>query len=113
MAGNLARDHFRSEAMESDGPVHLAETDPGADELLLRDADRRAVVEALQELNPVHREVLILKFYHEMRIEEIAEVTGAPPGTVKSRLFHGLKHLKARLGQEGGAFHDARAQAGR
>lgn len=110
IANNLARDHFRSayhrhvqaDAMEEQGPIHLADCDPGADELLLRDADRRAVVEALQGLNPLQREVLILKFYQEMRIEEIAEVTGAPVGTVKTRLFHGLKHLKARLGQEGG-----------
>ncbi|MFZ5814300.1 MAG: RNA polymerase sigma factor [Bacillota bacterium] len=119
IAGNLARDHFRSayrrreqaDAMEEQGPVHLAEIEPGADELLLRDADRRAVVEALQLLSPSQREALILKFYHEMRVDEIAEVTGAPPGTVKSRLFHGLKQMKRHLSREGGSAHDGRADA--
>lgn len=104
IAANLGRDHFRSAYQRHEAPdtldtwgESLRDGGPGADELLLRDADRREVADALQRLNPVQREVLVLKFFHEMRIEEIAEVTCAPLGTVKSRLFHGLKHMKSML----------------
>lgn len=115
IAANLIRDHYRSAYKRRESPdafavwgesersALLTDQGPTADELLLRDDSRREVVEALQTLNPVQREVLVLKFYHDMRLEEIAEVTDSPIGTVKSRLFHGLKHLKAYLGREGAA----------
>ena len=49
---------------------------------------------ALAQLSPDHREVLILRFYHDLKLEEIADVTHTPVGTVKSRLFHALKQMK-------------------
>lgn len=110
VAGNLLRDYFRRahnrreqpDAMVGWADQQLPDLAPPADELLLRDDDRREVVEALHTLSPAHREVIVLRFYHELSVEEIAAVTGTPEGTVKSRIFYALKHLKARLGQEGG-----------
>lgn len=119
IAANLARDHLRSayhrreqaDAFdvwgETERSALLTDSSPGADELLLRDADRREVVEALQFLSPTHRETVILRFYHDLRIDEVAEVTGVPAGTVKSRLFHALKQLKIHLTREGGVAHAA------
>jgi RNA polymerase sigma factor (sigma-70 family) len=109
IVANLVRDHYRSayqrrvqsDPFESWGESNLVDEGPGADELLLRDDDRREVVEALQQLNPAQREVLVLRFYHSMKLDEIAEVTDAPLGSVKSRLFHGLRQMKAHLGREG------------
>ena len=122
IAANLARDHLRSayQRREQPDPLQLGDeaspllTDagPGADELALRSSDRREVVAALQALSASHREVVVLRFYHDMSLEEIAAVTGAPLGTVKSRLFHALKHLKATLDPEGGQEHE-RAQTRR
>lgn len=42
----------------------------------------------LQELSFEHRRVLTLKFLEDMSIEQIADVIGAPAGTVKSRLYY-------------------------
>lgn len=116
IAANLARDHFRSAYNRRERPSEFAQPEllpvqweAGADELLMRKADRREVVDGLQQLSPNHREVLILRFYHEMRVDEIAEVVGAPVGTVKSRLFHALRHLKEHLIQKGGITHEAGA----
>ena len=39
----------------------------------------------------------MLRFYHDLKLDEIAAITGAPLGTVKSRLFHALKGLKGFL----------------
>lgn len=121
IAANLARDHFRSayhrreqvNAFEAWGDADrsplLVDEAPAADELLLRDDDRREVFEAMQHLSPPQREVLILRFYHELRVDEIAEVTGSPVGTVKSRVFHGLRQMKAYFGQRGGAGREQKA----
>jgi RNA polymerase sigma-70 factor, ECF subfamily len=55
------------------------------------------VAEALLTLDPLHREVLVLRFHEEMSLEEIARVTRAPLSTVKSRLYRGLASLKPHV----------------
>jgi len=44
--------------------------------------------------------VILLRFYQEFSLEEISTITGAPLGTVKSRLFHGLRRARMILEQE-------------
>lgn len=59
--------------------------------------DAAAVHAGLDELSLPHREALTLFFLQELSIEEIASVLGIPPGTVKSRLHHAKKALRAIL----------------
>ena len=114
IAANLARDDFRSayhrreraDPFDSGG---LAETIEGMpahplDDALERDEDRQQVLHALQQLSSDHRTVVILRFYHELPLEEIAAITDVPLGTVKSRLFYALKGLKFHLERE--VIHD-------
>ena len=56
-----------------------------------------AVREELHRLPALQREVIIMRFYGEMKLEEIATITGYPLGTVKSRLFKGLQQYKKIL----------------
>jgi len=60
--------------------------------------DREKIAAALLEVDTLHREVLALRFYEELSLEEIARVTRAPLSTVKSRLYRGLAMIKPRLG---------------
>jgi len=62
--------------------------------------DRERIAAALLELDTLHREVLVLRFYEEMSLEEIAKVTRAPLSTVKSRLYRGMAMIKPRLESE-------------
>jgi RNA polymerase sigma-70 factor (ECF subfamily) len=98
IASNLARDHFRSAHYRYE---HLTDFNDDAeglsDDFNFAPDERSEVVGALAKLSPEHREVLILRFYHDLKLEEIAEVTSMPLGTVKSRLFHALKGLKGFL----------------
>lgn len=55
------------------------------------------VARLLLTLDPLHREVLVLRFHEELSLDEIAQVTAAPLSTVKSRLYRGLAALKPRL----------------
>jgi RNA polymerase sigma-70 factor (ECF subfamily) len=73
-----------------------AQPGPGGDMPLdaLVEAERaREVREKLVELPERMRQVLILRFTHELALEEIASLTGMPLGTVKSHVFRGLKRL--------------------
>src|SRR5262249_60415251 len=62
-----------------------------------RDEIRRRVAEAFAALPEAQREACSLRLLGELTLDEIAQVTGVPLGTVKSRLFHGLRHLRALL----------------
>lgn len=52
--------------------------------------------EALGELSAEHREALILRYYDGMSIDEIARCAGLSTGTVKSRLFYGMRRLRKK-----------------
>jgi RNA polymerase sigma-70 factor, ECF subfamily len=47
----------------------------------------------LGQLSAAHREVVDLIYYHDKSVEEVAEIVGAPEGTVKTRMFHARKRL--------------------
>jgi RNA polymerase sigma-70 factor, ECF subfamily len=51
----------------------------------------------IEELSPNHRAVLVLHYLHDYSIPEVASILECPEGTVKSRLHHARKLLKARL----------------
>jgi RNA polymerase sigma-70 factor (ECF subfamily) len=59
--------------------------------------DARRVHEALSGLSATHREALVLYFIEGMTYDEIAQVTGASLGLVKSRLHYAKKSLRALL----------------
>jgi RNA polymerase sigma-70 factor (ECF subfamily) len=75
----------------SDGPADLREagrTCPGlAGELR----------EALDELDVERRQLLLLVYVQGLPQQEVAEVLGIPLGTVKSRLFHARRKLRALM----------------
>ncbi len=66
----------------------------------LDDAD--LVHHGLSRIPWVDREVLTLFFLRDLSIDEVSEVLGIPPGTVKSRLFKAKKALREALEREGG-----------
>jgi DNA-directed RNA polymerase specialized sigma24 family protein len=61
-------------------------------------ADGLALELAFAELDPDHAVVAALRFYRDLTVDEIAALVGVPPGTVKSRLHHATKRLRAALG---------------
>ncbi len=56
-----------------------------------------ALADALTCLSGPHREVLILRFYEDMKIHEIATHLGISKGTVKSRLHYAIAEMQRRL----------------
>lgn len=64
--------------------------------------EERILYEAVEKLPPKQKTVLILYYYNNLPIREIARVCGVFEGTVKSRLFHAKERLKELLTQEEG-----------
>lgn len=54
----------------------------------------------LTRLSPKRREAFILRHALEYSVDEIADLTGAPPGTVKDRLVNARKQLRKMLERE-------------
>jgi len=60
-------------------------------------ASRDALARAFAVLDPDERIVIVLRFWRDLTIDGIAERTGTPSGTVKSRLHHALGRLRTAL----------------
>jgi len=56
---------------------------------------------ALERLTPEHRQVIRLAHFQGMRLREIAELTGLPLGTVKSRVSYALRGMRLALEEMG------------
>ncbi len=70
---------------------------PGADEHVLRDDRRRAVLDALARLPRRQREVLALRYYLDLSEREIAATLQISPGAVKSHASRGAAALRQTL----------------
>ena len=73
---------------------------------MILEEEEQALYREIQKLPVKQRTVIILYYYNEMTIKEIAAACGCLEGTVKSRLFHGKARLKETLmkqDQKGGA----------
>ena len=86
-----------NDSNEDDRPFEVATSGPSPLEQFTSREDSAEVGEVLLTLDAPYREVLVLRFYEELSLEEIAGVTRAPLSTVKSRLYRGLASLKPEL----------------
>ena len=109
IAGNLARSEYRKQrrrqtyslqATGRDGeeyerpiPDEGAETDQRATRMI----EDEHIQEALSQIPDKFREVVVLRDVQELAYEEIADITGLPMGTVKSRINRGRTKLQRLL----------------
>ena len=106
VARNLTIDYLRKKSPVSlDGlaedeeraPLEPADTRPLAWEVMQQHEQAERISAALVSIPVEYRETVVLRFQEGLALDEIATVTGAPLGTVKSRLYRGLNMLMARL----------------
>jgi RNA polymerase sigma-70 factor (sigma-E family) len=60
-------------------------------------ADRDTVLTALRSLSPRQRACVVLRYYHDLPVAEVAKVLGVSEGTVKRYLSEALPKMAARL----------------
>jgi RNA polymerase sigma-70 factor (ECF subfamily) len=75
---------------------------PGGPDTTRRIDDRDEIEVAFRRLSMEHRVVVVLHHYVGLPLGTIAEITGVPLGTVKSRLHHGTRNLRSAVGADGG-----------
>ena len=95
--------HWRKQSSAPDFSAELdvevpdEQPDPG--ELLLRREQEEKFMTLVHQLPLTHRSVLLLHYVKEFSIEEIAAITGAQIGTVKSRLYYARHSLRRMLNE--------------
>jgi RNA polymerase sigma-70 factor (ECF subfamily) len=72
----------------------------GAQHAMIREQRAVAVRRAIAALPKKQRATLILRAYHDMSHQQIADVLGSSVGAVKANFFHALANLKKNLGSE-------------
>lgn len=111
IALNLCRDWIRRQRRtpvvqmpeEPDAVDRIARRDPveSIEDLVARKELSAIVAEAMALLPDEQRTAIILKEYHGMTFQEIAELQGCPLSTVKTRLYQGLAVLRRNLEKQG------------
>jgi len=111
IALNLCRDWIRRErrspilpAPEGVDVIELAAAQGPAEsieDLVARNDMSQAVAGLMTRLPEEQRTAIILKEYHGMTFQEIADLQGVPLSTVKTRLYQGLNVLRRHLAQQG------------
>jgi RNA polymerase sigma-70 factor (sigma-E family) len=95
---NTAASWFRRRSWRNEQPTEVlpdgssapGETDP---------SDRPALMEALRRLPPRQRAVVVLRFYDDLGVREVAGALGCSEGTVKSQTHHAMAQLRVLLGE--------------
>lgn len=111
IALNLCRDWIRRQRRTpvSQMPEDLDPSEVGIDtgrvesieDLVARREMSGIVEEAMRSLSEEQRTAIILKEFHGMTFQEIADMQGCPLSTVKTRLYQGLSQLRKHLERHG------------
>jgi RNA polymerase sigma-70 factor (ECF subfamily) len=75
-------------------------TRPGRDDLETAAADRESLNRAFTRLSADHRIAIVLRYYEDLTVQQIADRTGVGTGTVKSRLHYALRALGVELRED-------------
>ncbi len=97
---NLARDHNRRGLVSLRHRSPLVDVQAGIDdEIAIRD-DQRRMLDALRDLPARQRACLVLRYYDELGVDDIASTLGISRNSVKTHLQRGLAALETRLATE-------------
>jgi RNA polymerase sigma factor (sigma-70 family) len=89
------------EPIDFDPDAATTPAESGPEEQLLRQETRARLGDALRSLSAEHRTVVELTYFEGCTYREIAAIVGCPVDTVKTRMFHARRRLKALLEARG------------
>lgn len=91
---NTCLDHLRKVSREI--PLESIE-EPGYEETSYGQSEQPELLSILDTLKESEREIVILRFFEELKLDEISRVTGENVNTVKARLYRALKKMKIEM----------------
>ena len=80
--------------------VPLLEQQPEHEQSLTND-EKLDLLQAIEQLDEKYKTVILLRYYRDLQIKEIADLLGCPEGTVKTNVHRGIQQLKKFLNKEG------------
>lgn len=90
---NKYRDHLPTEGTEE----LLADNEPLPAEIIIAEEDYEALLSKIRALDPIYRDVLLLKYLYEYDNGAIASLLGVSESTVRVRLMRAREHLRKIL----------------
>lgn len=102
IAVNTCNNHFKKKSPDivDMDTLSAVPSNLNISEEVLRQEDAKMIQQAIDRLPDMQKEVVILRFYHDRKLKEIAAITGVSLPTAKSRLKQGLDKLKRYLDKE-------------
>jgi RNA polymerase sigma-70 factor (ECF subfamily) len=103
IASNLVKDYFRRQKRQKidwcDNYIDIKEENniDTSMEALLQQEDNKSIRVLIDTLSLEMKEVIILRYFYDMKISEIAKITSTKEATVKTRLRRALKNLNKKL----------------
>ena len=97
IALNLARDHNRRGLVSLRHRLPFDDRVASVEDDVVLNEDHRQVVEALRSLPHRQRDCLILRYYDELGIDDIADALGISRNSVKTHLTRGIRSLEAAM----------------
>ena len=90
---DFIRKHHRVSILEDDIlNLYLPKSEDKMTDMDLQDA--------IDQLPPTYKTLIILRFFEDLKIDEIAEITGLNVNTTKTRLYRALKILRIEVGED-------------
>ena len=101
IAVNTANDFFRKNKRFIYEENDLMGIDAGIniEEIFVKQEQFTYLKEALNKLPDMQKDAILLRYFHNMKIKDIAKITGTNQSTVKSRISQGLGKLKILLSE--------------
>ena len=97
VARNIITDRARARAIRPTEVAPPPGVEPVAGDHAEGVLDTMVVMDALDQLTPEHRDVLVELYYRGRSVAETADRLGVPAGTVKSRCYYALRAMRVVL----------------
>ncbi len=105
IATNLCKDQwkkasYRSEVLVEDRRLTATPDDNTVASILDRQWEREEVIRVISLLDEESRSIVILRYYEDLKLQEIAEIVDLPLNTAKWKLYQALKKMARELAGE-------------
>ena len=98
IATNFINEHLRKEAAQKKAQKYFRENPQNHNNNIEdKDAKLNLLKNAILTLKPKYQTIITLHYFEKMKFDQIAEVLGTSPGTVRSQLSRGIEKLRKKM----------------